>query len=189
MTAFAIPTHLAAIADALECLRLSRAVGGRAVASTNLPRFLAELMASGSPRLRPVTCPHFPTPLRALPVAYLPLGWPIAAFRPHVGALEITSYALGTAMCQLLPATFGPSAEGFARIAAGARRAVEFLLAHRIAVLDALAVFDVVLPCTAGNVCSVKVVVAVDVHIDVTASPVAVTPQRRPDDRAGCEGK
>ena len=106
--AFAIPTYLAAIADALKCLCLSLAVGALAVASTNLPGLLAELAAGGAPRFRTVACPQSAMPLRALPVAYLPLGRAVAAFRPDVGALEITSDSLGTSMCQLLLRTFGP---------------------------------------------------------------------------------
>jgi hypothetical protein len=208
--AFAIATHLGAIADALESLRLSRAVSAPTLVRTNLSLFLAELTAGGPPCLgtltplqlpmplpalavaylplgrpiaafrRTVACSQLPMPLCALPVAYLPLVLAIVAFRPHVGALEITSYPLGTAMSQLLPATFGSSAEGFARITAGAHRPVEFLLAHRIAVLHALAVLDVVLPRTAGNVCPIKVVVPIDVDVHVPTSPVAVSPQRGP---------
>jgi hypothetical protein len=174
--AFAIPTYLVALADALEGLRLSGAVAAPALVRTDLSLLLAKLMAGGSPRLRTVACSLLPTPLRALPVAYLPLVRAVAAFRPHVGALEITSHALGTAVCQLFPAAFGPPAEGFARITAGIYCPVEFLLAHRIAVLYALAVFDVVLPGTVANVCPVKVVIPVDIDVHVPTSPVAVTP-------------
>jgi hypothetical protein len=177
---FAISTHFVTLADALKGLCLSWAVGAQALVRTTLPLLLAEVATGGPPCVRTVTCSQLPPPFSPLPIANVTLGWSIVAFSPHVGAVEIALYALGTAMRQLLATAFGPPAEVFARVTASARRAVEFLLAHRITVLDALAVFDVVLPCPAGNVCPVKVVIPVDIDVHVPTSPVAVAPQSGP---------
>jgi hypothetical protein len=73
-TTLAIPTHLAAMADALEGLRLSRAVRAWAVAGTKLAVLLAELVAAGSPYIRPVAWSRLPTFLCTVPVTSLPLG-------------------------------------------------------------------------------------------------------------------
>src|SRR5581483_3616762 len=88
---------------------------------------------------------------------------------------------------ELAPAGVRATAEVLTRLRV-LRAATVPLLRALVAIADALAVVDVVLPVAVLDVGLVEVVVAVDVDVDVAAAPVAVAPERRADRHAGAEG-